>query len=120
MQEIAGHATSAVAMGIYTHVNMGSKHEAAKALRRAMAAARRQSLYLRFLCFTRAVCSGVWLFAACFRFVIPEVQGKIEIRRADPGFMLLRPAVLLTKIGLCSGIAYFSPHFRNMGILAAN
>lgn len=36
----------------------------------------RQSLYLRFLCLKRAVCSGVWEFAADFRFAIPEVRGK--------------------------------------------
>lgn len=45
--------------------------------------------------------------------------GKTEIWRPDPGFTLQRPAVLFAKIGLWSGAAYFSPHFRNMGILAA-
>lgn len=79
----------------------------------------RQSFYLRFLCLKRAVCSGVWEFAADFRFAIPEVRGKTEIWRPDPGFTLQRPAVLFAKIGLWSGVAYFSPHFRNMGILAA-
>lgn len=79
----------------------------------------RQSLYPRFLCLKRAVCSGVWEFAACFRFAIPEVRGKTVIWRADPGFTLTRPAVLFTKIELCSGIANFSPHFRKIGSLAA-
>lgn len=47
-----------------------------------------QRLYLQFLCAKRAVCSGVPKFAAYFRVVIPEVRGKIEIGRPDPGFAL--------------------------------
>ena len=57
-----------------------------------------QRLYLRFLCAKRAVCSGTPEFAAYFRAAIPEVRGKTEIGRADPGFTLTRPAVLLQKI----------------------
>lgn len=71
-----------------------------------------QCLYLRFPCAKRAVCSGVPKFAAYFRVVIPEVRGKIEIGRPDPSFALPRPAVLLPKIGLCSEVFDFSPHFR--------
>ena len=71
-----------------------------------------QRLYLQFLCAKRAVCSGVPKFAAYFRVVIPEVRGKIEIGRPDPSFALPRPAVLLPKIGLCSEVFDFSPHFR--------
>ena len=71
-----------------------------------------QCLYLRFLCTKRAVCSWVPEFAAYFRVVIPEVRGKIEIGRPDPSFALPRPAVLLPKIGLCSEVSDFSPHFR--------
>ena len=69
-------------------------------------------LYLRSLCAKRAVCSWVPEFAAYFRLAIPEVRGKTEIGRPDPGFALPRPAVLLPKIGLRSAISDFSPHFR--------
>lgn len=72
-----------------------------------------QHLYLRFLCAKRAVCSWVPEFAAYFRAAIPEVRGKTEISRPDPGFALPRPAVLLPKIELCSEVSDFSPHFRN-------
>ena len=71
-----------------------------------------QRLYLRFLYTKRAVCSWVPEFAAYFRAAIPEVRGKTEIGRPDPGFTLPRPAVLLPKIGLCSEVSDFSPHFR--------
>ena len=71
-----------------------------------------QRLYLRFLCAKRAVCSRVPEFAAYFRAAIPEVRGKTEIGRPDPGFALPRPAVLLPKIGPCSEVSDFSPHFR--------
>lgn len=57
-----------------------------------------QRLYLRFLCTKRAVCSLVPEFAAYFCAAIPEVRGKTEIDRPDPGFTLPRPAVLLQKI----------------------
>lgn len=57
-----------------------------------------QRLYLRFLYAKRAVCSSVPEFAAYFRQAIPEVRGKTEIGRPDPGFALTRPAVLLQKI----------------------
>lgn len=60
-----------------------------------------------------AVCSGVPEFAAYFRAAFPEVRGKTEITRPDPAFTLPRPAVLLAKIGLCSEVFDFSPHFRN-------
>lgn len=73
-----------------------------------------QRLYLRFLCAKRAVCSWVPEFAAYFRRAVPEVLGKTEIDRPDPGFALPRPAVLLVKIGLCSEVFDFSPHFRKM------
>ncbi|VWL86729.1 Uncharacterised protein [Collinsella aerofaciens] len=49
---------------------------------------------------------------ACHRGKKPEVRGKIKISRPDPGFTLQRPAVLLTKSGLCSEVSDFSPHFR--------
>ena len=62
---------------------------------------------------------GVPEFAAYFRFGIPEVRGKAEICRPDPGFTPPRPAVLLPKIGLCSEVIDFSPHFRKLGILSA-
>ena len=71
-----------------------------------------QRLYLRFLCAKRAVCSWVPEFAAYFRAAIPEVRGKTEIGRPDPGFGYLRPAVLLSKIELYSEASDFSPHFR--------
>lgn len=71
-----------------------------------------QRLYLRFLCAKRAVCSWVPEFAAYFRAANPEVRGKTEIGRPDPGFAFPRPAVLLPNIGLCSAISDFSPHFR--------
>lgn len=71
-----------------------------------------QRLYLRFLFAKRAVCSWVPEFAAYFRRAVPEVLGKTEIDRPDPGFTLPRPAVLLPKIGLCSVVSDFSPHFR--------
>lgn len=71
-----------------------------------------QRLYLRFLCAKRAVCSWVPEFAAYFRRAFPEVLGKTEIDRADHGFTLPRPAVLLPKIGLRSAISDFFPHFR--------
>lgn len=73
-----------------------------------------QRLYLRFLCAKRAVCSRIPEFAAYFRAAIPEVRGKTENGRPDPGFTLPRPAVLLSKIWLCSEVSDFSPHFRNM------
>ena len=57
-----------------------------------------QCLYLRFLCAKRAVCSWVPEFAAYFRRAVPEVLGKTEIDRPDPGFTLTRPAVLLQII----------------------
>ena len=57
-----------------------------------------QRLYLRFFCAKRAVCSGTPEFAAYFRAAIPEVRGKTEIGRPDPGFALPRTAVLLQKI----------------------
>ena len=66
-----------------------------------------QRLYLRFLCAKRAVCSWVPEFAAYFRRAVPEVPGKTEIDRPDPGFGYLRPAVLLPKIGLRSAISDF-------------
>lgn len=66
-----------------------------------------QRLYLRFLCAKRAVCSWVPEFAAYFRRAVPEVLGKTEIDRADHGFTLPRPAVLLPKIGLCSVVSDF-------------
>ena len=69
-------------------------------------------LYLRFLCAKRAVCSWVPEFAAHFRRAVPEVRGKTEIDRPDPGFAFPRPAVLLPKIGLCSEVSDFFPHFR--------
>ena len=47
-----------------------------------------QRLYLRFLCAKRAVCSGIPEFAAYFRRAVPEVRGKTEIDRPDPGFEL--------------------------------
>lgn len=68
-----------------------------------------QRLYLRFLYAKRAVCSGVPEFAAYFRAAIPEVRGKTEIGRPDPGFALPRPAVLLPKIGLRSEVSDFFP-----------
>lgn len=71
-----------------------------------------QRLYLRFLCAKRAACSWVPEFAAYFRAAIPEVRGKTKIGRPDPGLALPQPAVLLPKIGLCSAISDFSPHFR--------
>ena len=77
MQELAGHAISAVTMGIYAHVNKDSKREAAETLAKAIAAVQRQSLYLRFLYLKRAVCPGFWEFDACFRFEISEVRGKL-------------------------------------------
>ena len=61
----------------------------------------------------RALCSGVPEFAAYFRQALSEVRGKTEIVRPDPCFRLPRPAVLLVKIGLCSEVFDFSPHFRN-------
>ena len=67
-----------------------------------------QRLYLRFLCAKRAVCSLVPEFAAYFRAAIPEVRGKTEIGRPDPGFALTRPAVLLPKIGLFSVVSDFT------------
>ena len=73
-----------------------------------------QRFYLRFLCMKRAVWSGVPEFAAYFRFEIPEVRGKTEFYRPDPGFTLPRPAVLLEIIALYSAITNFSPHFRNL------
>lgn len=72
-----------------------------------------QLLYLRFLYVKRTVCSWVPEFAADFRRAVPEVRGKIKIGRPDPGFAFPRPAVLLPKIGLCSEVSDFSPHFRN-------
>ena len=59
-----------------------------------------------------AVCSRVPEFAAYFRAAFPEVRGKTEITRPDLCFRLPRPAVLLAKIGLCSEVFDFSPHFR--------
>lgn len=71
-----------------------------------------QRLYLLFLYAKRTVCSRVPEFAAYFRRAVPEVLGKTEIDRADHGFTLPRPAVLLPKIGLRSVVSDFSPHFR--------
>lgn len=68
-----------------------------------------QRLYLRFLCAKRAVCSWVPEFAAYFRQAIPEVRGKTEIGRPDPGFALTRPAVLLEKILVVLGKFRFFP-----------
>lgn len=76
-----------------------------------------QRLYLRFLCVKRAACSWVPEFAAYFRAANPEVRGKTEIGRPDPGFALPRPAVLFPKIGLCSEVSDFS---RTSGINASN
>lgn len=45
--------------------------------------------------------------------VYPEVRGKTEIWRPDPGHTLPRPAVLLAKIELYSEVLDFSQHFRN-------
>ncbi|MDB1830023.1 hypothetical protein [Collinsella aerofaciens] len=39
MQVLAGHATCATIMDIYTHVNMDSKRKAAEALAKAVVAA---------------------------------------------------------------------------------
>ena len=61
----------------------------------------------------RALCSEVPEFAAYFRRALSEVRGKTEIGRPDLCFRLPRPAVLLAKIGLCSEVFDFSPHFRN-------
>lgn len=47
-----------------------------------------QRFYLRFLYAKRAVCSWVPEFAAYFRRAVPEVRGKTEIDRPDPGFEL--------------------------------
>ena len=41
---------------------------------------------------------------------------KTEICRPDPSFAVTRPAVLLQKLGLCSALTDFSPHFRNSHI----
>lgn len=79
----------------------------------------RQRFYLRLLCAKRAVCSKVPGFVAYFRQVIPEVRGKTEIRRPDPYYELLRPAVLLQKIRLCSAVFDFSPHFRKYAVKAS-
>ena len=68
-----------------------------------------QCIYLRFLYAKRAVCSWVPEFAAYFRAAIPEVRGKTENGRPDPGFALPRPAVLLPKIRLCSEVSII-PH----------
>ena len=57
-----------------------------------------QRLYLRFLYAKRTACSRVPEYAAYFCAAIPEVRGKTEIDRPDPGFTLPRPAVLLQKI----------------------
>ena len=38
MQVLTGHATCAVTIGIYTHVNMDSKRKAAEVLRQSMVA----------------------------------------------------------------------------------
>lgn len=43
----------------------------------------------------------------------PEVRGKNRDRPTSLGLTLPRPAVLLPKIGLCSEVSDFSPHFRN-------
>ncbi len=37
MQELAGHANSAITMDIYTHTDMGAKFEAAEALKQSLA-----------------------------------------------------------------------------------
>ena len=71
-----------------------------------------QRPYLRFPCAKRALCSWVPEFAAYFQQAVPEVRGKTEICRPDPCLRLPRPAVLLPKIGLCSEVSDFSPHFR--------
>ena len=73
----------------------------------------RQRFYLLLLYKNKALCSGVSEFAAYFRQALSEVRGKTEIWGAGPGFTLPRPAVLLAKIGLCSEVFDFSPHFRN-------
>ena len=73
----------------------------------------RQRFYLLLLYKNKAVCLGVSEFAAYFRQALSEVRGKTEVVRPDPSFKLPRPAVLLAKIGLCSEVFDFSPHFRN-------
>lgn len=74
-----------------------------------------QLLYLRFLCTKRAVYSWFPKFAAYFRAAIPEVRGKTEISRPDPGFALPRPAVLLPKIGFCLEVSDFPRTFGKHG-----
>ena len=61
----------------------------------------------------KALCSEVPEFAAYFRQAFFGSAGKSKIGRPGPGFTLPRPAVLLAKIGLCSEVFDFSPHFRN-------
>ena len=61
-----------------------------------------QCIYLRFLYAQKPLCSGVPESAAYFRRVNSEVRRKTGACRPDPGFGLLRPAVLLAKIGVCA------------------
>ena len=44
--------------------------------------------------------------------------GKTAICRPDASFAIPRPAVLLSKIALCSAVSDFSPHFRKSGVSA--
>ena len=60
-----------------------------------------------------ALCSEVSEFTAYFRQALFGSSGKFRIGHPHPCFRLPRPAVLLAKIGLCSKIFDFSPHFRN-------
>ena len=72
----------------------------------------RQSLYLRFLCLKRAVCSGVWEFAADFRFAIPEVRGK---PRSGDQTLVLRFSDLQfcsQKLGCGRGLLIFPRTFE--------
>lgn len=99
-----------------TACHRGKKRKYAANFKHAKHTGIPQRLYLRLLCAKRAVCSGVPEFAAYFRAAIPEVRGKTEIGRPDPGFALPRTAVLLPKNGLCSAISDFSPHFRKNAV----
>lgn len=74
----------------------------------------RQSLYLRFLCLKRAVCSGVWEFAADFRFAIPEVRENRDLA-TRPWFYASATCSFVRKNRVVVGGCLFFPALSKYG-----
>lgn len=74
----------------------------------------RQSLYLRFLCLKRAVCSEVWEFAADFRFAIPEVRGNRDLA-TRPWFYASATCSFVRKNRVVVGGCLFFPALSKYG-----